>query len=156
MSGTEEGDVHVEFLDGSGLAADNLRMVVYADPQWRLAPFLTVRRKNGEVYHVPYASVKFVSVKPLPPKAPDKTRLEEEVPATKLDKMNLCEAVIRELDGGERKGVDRLEVKKRLQERLRMSPAMREGDQEADQIIRAMFREGRVYESKPGFIKRLG
>ena len=57
--------------------------------------------------------------------------------------------VFKSLEGGEKKPVERKVFKEELVK-------ARFSDEDAEKMIRTMFREGMVYESKPGFIRRLG
>jgi replicative DNA helicase Mcm len=57
--------------------------------------------------------------------------------------------VFKSLEGTERKPVERKTFKEELVK-------ARFSDEDAEKMIRTMFREGLVYESKPGFIRRLG
>jgi hypothetical protein len=64
-----------------------------------------------------------------------------------LDKKAL--ETLKTLEGPEKKPVERRLFKEELLK-------MKFTDEEAEKTIRGMFREGVVYESKPGFIRRLG
>jgi replicative DNA helicase Mcm len=57
--------------------------------------------------------------------------------------------IFKTLEGTERKPVERKTFKEELVK-------ARFTDEDAEKMIRTMFREGLVYESKPGFIRRLG
>jgi len=57
--------------------------------------------------------------------------------------------VFKSLEGSEKKPVERKMFKEELVK-------ARFSDEDAEKMIRTMFREGMVYESKPGFIRRLG
>ncbi|MDA4125732.1 MAG: minichromosome maintenance protein MCM [Thaumarchaeota archaeon] len=57
--------------------------------------------------------------------------------------------VFKSLEGTEKKPVERKMFKEELVK-------ARFSDEDAEKMIRTMFREGMVYESKPGFIRRLG
>ncbi len=57
--------------------------------------------------------------------------------------------VLKALEGTEKKPVERKTFKEELMK-------ARFSDEDAERMIRTMFREGMVYESKPGFIRRLG
>ncbi len=57
--------------------------------------------------------------------------------------------VFKSLEGSEKKPVERKVFKEELVK-------ARFSDEDAEKMIRTMFREGMVYESKPGFIRRLG
>jgi replicative DNA helicase Mcm len=57
--------------------------------------------------------------------------------------------VFKSLEGSEKKPVERKAFKEELVK-------ARFSDEDAEKMIRTMFREGMVYESKPGFIRRLG
>jgi replicative DNA helicase Mcm len=57
--------------------------------------------------------------------------------------------VFKSLEGSEKKPVERKLFKEELVK-------ARFSDEDAEKMIRTMFREGMVYESKPGFIRRLG
>ncbi len=57
--------------------------------------------------------------------------------------------VLKALEGADKKPVERKAFKEELMK-------ARFSDEDAEKMIRTMFREGMVYESKPGFIRRLG
>jgi len=57
--------------------------------------------------------------------------------------------IFKTLEGAEKKPVERRAFKEELMR-------SKFGDEDAEKMIRTMFREGIVYESKPGFIRRLG
>ena len=57
--------------------------------------------------------------------------------------------VLKSLEGAEKKPVERKLFKEELIK-------AKFSDEDAEKMIRTMFREGMVYESKPGFIRRLG
>ena len=57
--------------------------------------------------------------------------------------------VLKALEGTEKKPVERRQFKEELLK-------AKFSDEDAEKMIRTMFREGMVYESKPGFIRRLG
>jgi replicative DNA helicase Mcm len=57
--------------------------------------------------------------------------------------------VFKSLEGSEKKPIERKVFKEELVK-------ARFSDEDAEKMIRTMFREGLVYESKPGFIRRLG
>ncbi len=57
--------------------------------------------------------------------------------------------ILKSLEGSEKKPVERRTFKEELIK-------ARFADEDAEKMIRTMFREGMVYESKPGFIRRLG
>ena len=57
--------------------------------------------------------------------------------------------VLKGLEGTEKKPVERRQFKEELVK-------AKFSDEDAEKMIRTMFREGMVYESKPGFIRRLG
>ncbi len=57
--------------------------------------------------------------------------------------------IFKSLEGSEKKPVERKAFKEELVK-------ARFSDEDAEKMIRTMFREGMVYESKPGFIRRLG
>ena len=57
--------------------------------------------------------------------------------------------VFKGLEGAEKKPVERKQFKEELMK-------AKFTDEDAEKMIRTMFREGMVYESKPGFIRRLG
>ena len=57
--------------------------------------------------------------------------------------------VLKALEGSEKKPVERKAFKEELVK-------AKFTDEDAEKMIRTMFREGMVYESKPGFIRRLG
>jgi len=56
---------------------------------------------------------------------------------------------LKSLEGTEKKPVERKLFKEELMK-------AKFSDEDAEKMIRTMFREGMVYESKPGFIRRLG
>ena len=57
--------------------------------------------------------------------------------------------VLKALEGAEKKPVERKLFKEELVK-------AKFTDEDAEKMIRTMFREGMVYESKPGFLRRLG
>ncbi len=57
--------------------------------------------------------------------------------------------ILKSLEGTEKKPVERKLFKEELMK-------AKFSDEDAEKMIRTMFREGMVYESKPGFIRRLG
>jgi replicative DNA helicase Mcm len=57
--------------------------------------------------------------------------------------------IFKQLEGQEKKPVERKAFKEELVK-------SKFSDEDAEKMIRTMFREGMVYESKPGFIRRLG
>jgi DNA replicative helicase MCM subunit Mcm2 (Cdc46/Mcm family) len=57
--------------------------------------------------------------------------------------------IFKSLEGAEKKPVERKIFKEELVK-------AKFSDEDADKMIRTMFREGMVYESKPGFVRRLG
>ena len=57
--------------------------------------------------------------------------------------------VLKSLEGAEKKPVERKLFKEELMK-------AKFSDEDAEKMIRTMFREGMVYESKPGFLRRLG
>ena len=63
--------------------------------------------------------------------------------------MQTAMEVLKALEGTEKKPVERKTFKEELMK-------ARFSDEDAEKMIRTMFREGMVYESKPGFLRRLG
>ncbi|MDG6974292.1 MAG: minichromosome maintenance protein MCM, partial [Nitrososphaerota archaeon] len=57
--------------------------------------------------------------------------------------------VLKNLEGTDKKAVERRVFKEELMK-------AKFSDEDAEKMIRTMFREGMVYESKPGFLRRLG
>ena len=57
--------------------------------------------------------------------------------------------ILKTLEGTEKKPVERKVFKEELVK-------AKFSDEDAEKMIRTMFREGMVYESKPGFVRRLG
>jgi replicative DNA helicase Mcm len=57
--------------------------------------------------------------------------------------------ILKSLEGVEKKPVERRVFKEEL---IKSKFA----DEDAERVIRTMVREGMVYESKPGFLRRLG
>jgi len=70
-------------------------------------------------------------------------------PAGETKNLRAAMEVFKTLEGTERKPVERKTFKEELVK-------ARFSDEDAEKMIRTMFREGLVYESKPGFIRRLG
>jgi replicative DNA helicase Mcm len=70
-------------------------------------------------------------------------------PAGETKNLKAAMEVFKTLEGTERKPVERKTFKEELVK-------ARFSDEDAEKMIRTMFREGLVYESKPGFIRRLG
>jgi len=70
-------------------------------------------------------------------------------PAGETKNLKAAMEVFKSLEGAERKPVERKTFKEELVK-------ARFSDEDAEKMIRTMFREGLVYESRPGFIRRLG
>jgi replicative DNA helicase Mcm len=70
-------------------------------------------------------------------------------PAGETKNLRAAMEVLKSLEGGEKKPVERRVFKEELVK-------AKFSDEDAEKMIRTMFREGMVYESKPGFIRRLG
>ncbi len=70
-------------------------------------------------------------------------------PAGETKNLRTAMEVFRALEGPDKKPVERRILKEELVK-------TKFSEEEADKMIRTMFREGLVYESKPGFIRRLG
>ena len=70
-------------------------------------------------------------------------------PAGETKNLRAALEILKGLEGTEKKPVERKTFKEELV-RAKFS------DDDAEKMIRTMFREGMVYESKPGFIRRLG
>ena len=70
-------------------------------------------------------------------------------PAGETKNMRAALEVLKALEGPDKKPVERKMFKEELVK-------ARFSDEDAEKMIRTMFREGMVYESKPGFLRRLG
>lgn len=70
-------------------------------------------------------------------------------PAGETKNLKAALEVLKSLEGPEKKPVERKTFKDELVK-------AKFSDEDAEKMIRTMFREGVVYESKPGFIRRLG
>ena len=70
-------------------------------------------------------------------------------PAGETKNLKAAMEVFKSLEGTERRPVERKTFKEELVK-------ARFSDEDAEKMIRTMFREGLVYESRPGFIRRLG
>ena len=70
-------------------------------------------------------------------------------PAGETKNLRAAMEVLKVLEGTEKKPVERKQFKEELLK-------AKFSDEDAEKMIRTMFREGMVYESKPGFIRRLG
>jgi replicative DNA helicase Mcm len=70
-------------------------------------------------------------------------------PAGERKNLQAAMEVLKSLEGPEKKPVERKLFKEELVK-------AKFSDEDAEKMIRTMFREGMVYESKPGFIRRLG
>jgi DNA replicative helicase MCM subunit Mcm2 (Cdc46/Mcm family) len=70
-------------------------------------------------------------------------------PAGETKNLRAAMEVLKRLEGEEKKPVERRMFKEELVK-------AKFSDEDAEKMIRTMFREGMVYESKPGFIRRLG
>ena len=70
-------------------------------------------------------------------------------PVGERKNMQTAMEVLKSLEGAEKKPVERKLFKEELVK-------AKFSDEDAEKMIRTMFREGMVYESKPGFLRRLG
>ena len=70
-------------------------------------------------------------------------------PAGETKNMRAALEILKNLEGADKKPVERRQFKEELVK-------ARFSDEDAEKMIRTMFREGMVYESKPGFLRRLG
>jgi replicative DNA helicase Mcm len=70
-------------------------------------------------------------------------------PAGETRNLRAAMEILKTLEGADKKPVERRVFKEELLK-------SRFSDEDSEKIIRTMFREGMVYESKPGFIRRLG
>jgi len=70
-------------------------------------------------------------------------------PAGETKNMRAALEILKNLEGAEKKPVERRQFKEELVK-------AKFSDEDAEKMIRTMFREGMVYESKPGFLRRLG
>jgi replicative DNA helicase Mcm len=70
-------------------------------------------------------------------------------PAGETRNLRAAMEILKSLEGADKKPVERRAFKEELVK-------AKFNDEDAEKIIRTMFREGLVYESKPGFIRRLG
>ena len=70
-------------------------------------------------------------------------------PAGETKNMRAALEILKNLEGAEKKPVERKQFKEELVK-------AKFSDEDAEKMIRTMFREGMVYESKPGFLRRLG
>ena len=70
-------------------------------------------------------------------------------PAGESKNMRAALEILKSLEGAEKKPVERKQLKEELVK-------AKFSDEDAEKMIRTMFREGMVYESKPGFLRRLG
>jgi DNA replicative helicase MCM subunit Mcm2 (Cdc46/Mcm family) len=70
-------------------------------------------------------------------------------PAGETKNLRAAMEILKSLEGAEKKPVERKAFKDELVK-------SKFSDEDAEKMIRTMFREGLVYESKPGFIRRLG
>jgi replicative DNA helicase Mcm len=70
-------------------------------------------------------------------------------PAGETKNLRAALEVLKTLEGPDKKAVERKTFKEELMK-------AKFSDDDAEKMIRTMFREGMVYESKPGFIRRLG
>jgi replicative DNA helicase Mcm len=70
-------------------------------------------------------------------------------PAGETRNLRTAMEILKTLEGADKKPVERKVFKEELLK-------SRFTDEDSEKIIRTMFREGMVYESKPGFIRRLG
>ena len=70
-------------------------------------------------------------------------------PAGETRNIRAAMEILKSLEGADKKPVERKVYKEELMK-------AKFTDEDAEKVIRTMFREGMVYESKPGFIRRLG
>jgi len=70
-------------------------------------------------------------------------------PAGETKNMRAALEILKNLEGADKKPVERRQFKEELVK-------AKFSDEDAEKMIRTMFREGIVYESKPGFLRRLG
>ena len=70
-------------------------------------------------------------------------------PAGETRNLRTALEILKNLEGAEKKPVERKAFKNELVK-------AKFSDEDAEKMIRTMFREGMVYESKPGFLRRLG
>ena len=70
-------------------------------------------------------------------------------PAGETRNMRAALEILKNLEGADKKPVERRQFKEELVK-------AKFSDEDAEKMIRTMFREGMVYESKPGFLRRLG
>jgi replicative DNA helicase Mcm len=70
-------------------------------------------------------------------------------PAGESKNMRAALEILKNLEGADKKPVERRQFKEELVK-------AKFSDEDAEKMIRTMFREGMVYESKPGFLRRLG
>jgi len=70
-------------------------------------------------------------------------------PAGETKNMRAALEILKNLEGTDKKPVERRQFKEELVK-------AKFSDEDAEKMIRTMFREGMVYESKPGFLRRLG
>jgi len=70
-------------------------------------------------------------------------------PAGESKNMRAALEILKNQEGADKKPVERRQFKEELVK-------AKFSDEDADKMIRTMFREGMVYESKPGFLRRLG
>jgi replicative DNA helicase Mcm len=70
-------------------------------------------------------------------------------PAGETKNLRAAMEILKSLEGPDKKPVERRAFKEELVK-------SKFSDEDAEKMIRTMFREGMVYESKPGFIRRLG
>ncbi len=71
-------------------------------------------------------------------------------PAGERSKLTTALEVLKALEGAERRAVDRKLFKDELVKSGKFT------DEDAEKMIRTMFKEGIIYESKPGFFRRVG
>ena len=70
-------------------------------------------------------------------------------PAGETKNLRAAMEIFKSLEGPDRKPVERKAFKEELVK-------SKFSDEDAEKMIRTMFREGMVYESKPGYVRRLG
>jgi len=72
-------------------------------------------------------------------------------PAGERGRLGIAMEVLKRLEGTERKMVERKVFKDELMKTTKFAD-----DEDAEKMIRTMFKEGLIYESKPGFFRRVG
>ncbi len=72
-------------------------------------------------------------------------------PAGERGKLGIAIEILKRLEGTERRPVERKVFKDELMKSTKFA-----NDEDAEKIIKTMFKEGLIYESKPGFFRRVG